>query len=918
MTRVGFICLLLSCLIAGGCAPDSGDQNVATTGAVSFSVPAGEHSHDQLVRLSTSIAGAAIYVTTDGSEPSATDAQRYRGPIAVAGHGTALTIRAFAQVPGRTPSAVESARYSIRYFEQVTDVVFTPAAGTYARDQTVTLSTPTEGATIFYTLDGSTPSSRSRKYRSPLALAGDGARFDIRAIAYQAGKIDSDVASAGIAIDYAAVDPPTMSPPGGTFDADQLVSLSCATRGAIVHYTVDGSEPSLASPIYQGPIAVRGDESQITIKALAVADGKKASSVAAQPYEIVYAAAEAPKIDPPGGSFASDQMVTLTSDTDEASFHYTLDGTDPTPQSPRYTGPIAVAGPSAEIMLKAIAVRAGKKMSVVHQAVFAIQWPTVADVELSPPGGVYSADQTITMTTSTPGATILYTIGGLESGSPGDVFTGPVHIAGDGTAVLVRARAVKPGMLTSAVTSSAYQIQWATVSVPVISPNGSVYDEDAPPIIALTSATPGAVIRYTTDGSAPGASSPVYGAPFPLSRSGSVRAIATHIGMRDSAERSETFRVTQYLHVSAAADPEEGDGSQVSPFGSLQKAVSSARERGGDFHVRITEGTYVVGGLVLDAHISLFGGYDGSDWSRDVATRETTVTRAGGPAAPLLVVSRDAGESTVVDGIHFDLLADGGDAAVIESEGSPTIRNNEITAAGAGGASLTGIRSLAGDPLLLANTIAVRDVVTAIGIHLAADGHALVFNNVIDTGTAAADENYGIAIGDGSRATIINNTVRFGGAALAVGIGSWSTGLSEVVLDNNIVWSSASTGYCIYQGAGSHTLTSMASNVLFDCSDALFREHDGTALSSITDVNALGFARDNLDFDLTDGLHTYFVDEETDWRLRDGGGSPFERLKIAGVDAWDLFGEEVEDFDGFTRSGDGELGWTPGAFENDL
>jgi len=47
------------------------------------------------------------------------------------------------------------------------------------------------------------------------------------------------------------VSAPVILPDGGTFTNGLKVTLSCATAGAVIHYTTDGSEPTSASPIYQ-------------------------------------------------------------------------------------------------------------------------------------------------------------------------------------------------------------------------------------------------------------------------------------------------------------------------------------------------------------------------------------------------------------------------------------------------------------------------------------------------------------------------------------------------------------------------------------------------------------------------------------------------------------------------------------------
>jgi hypothetical protein len=70
---------------------------------------------------------------------------------------------------------------------------------------------------------------------------------------------------------------PSFSPIPGVFQKDTEVSLNCSTAGAIMHYTVDGSQPVSESTVYHAPIMVKGTE--LTIKAFASATGKKDSPV---------------------------------------------------------------------------------------------------------------------------------------------------------------------------------------------------------------------------------------------------------------------------------------------------------------------------------------------------------------------------------------------------------------------------------------------------------------------------------------------------------------------------------------------------------------------------------------------------------------------------------------------------------------
>ena len=70
---------------------------------------------------------------------------------------------------------------------------------------------------------------------------------------------------------------PRFSPSPGVFKKDTEVKLQCSTPGAILRYTVDGSQPLDAATIYRAPIIVKG--TALTIKAFASSEGREDSPV---------------------------------------------------------------------------------------------------------------------------------------------------------------------------------------------------------------------------------------------------------------------------------------------------------------------------------------------------------------------------------------------------------------------------------------------------------------------------------------------------------------------------------------------------------------------------------------------------------------------------------------------------------------
>ncbi len=101
-----------------------------------------------------------------------------------------------------------------------------------------------------------------------------------------------DVSESGQSLNYKCVKfPVTVSAPGfspeaGTYKAPLSVSLSCATDGASIYYTTDGSNPTTDSAQYDSanPISF---SSNTTVRAVAVNDGDY-SSVASADYAVYY------------------------------------------------------------------------------------------------------------------------------------------------------------------------------------------------------------------------------------------------------------------------------------------------------------------------------------------------------------------------------------------------------------------------------------------------------------------------------------------------------------------------------------------------------------------------------------------------------------------------------------------------------
>ena len=146
--------------------------------------------------ISTTTANAMIFYTTDGTQPATSaggSTQLYSAPVSIT---TATTINAIAVAPNFANSAVGSAAYTIVVLTAAATPTFSPAAGVVSSGTTVTISSATAGATIYYTTDGTQPGTSAggstSVYSTPIAIT---AATTINAIAVASGFLNSAVAS---------------------------------------------------------------------------------------------------------------------------------------------------------------------------------------------------------------------------------------------------------------------------------------------------------------------------------------------------------------------------------------------------------------------------------------------------------------------------------------------------------------------------------------------------------------------------------------------------------------------------------------------------------------------------------------------------------------------------------------------------
>lgn len=304
------------------------------------------------------------------------------------------------------------------------------------------------------------------------------------------------------------------------------------------------------------------------------------------------------------------------------------------------------------------------------------------------------------------------------------------------------------------------------------------------------------------------------------------------------------FQNTLYVDASSVASVQTG--SKSSPFSTIQGAIESANNmRGGlsrsdiIFRVNIAKGTYQEE-VILKPGISLYGGYDAQNWSRNtgqyisiiasptdkgvvatsqvpIAARGTTVVDGftiatpGTTAANMYFFSLVGGNPTISNCVISDsnTISSTGHTSIYISGASPQILNNAIWMSAAGATtnvtpvSITGASS----PLVSGNNIFASSIQSVSGVIISGSTTTLTGNSIVTVNmTGGAVNNYGVQLFSGANAFVSNNIIEI----VAHGAGSATTplninGSNPVVANNTLVTSYASNAYGIY-------LTSSASS----------------------------------------------------------------------------------------------------------
>jgi alpha-tubulin suppressor-like RCC1 family protein len=423
-----------------------------TPGTATYTTP-------QLATITCSTAGAVIHYTTTGLEPTESD------PVILSG-GTVLvdvtrTVKAKAWKVNWSPSVTASVTYTLK----VATPTLNPPGGSFTSPTNVQVSTTSPGATLHYTTNGAEPTTSDPTVASGgTVLIASSTMLKVKGV--RAGWVDSTVGAGAYFLSLGPVAAPTMTPPGGVYGQAQSVTLFTTTAGALIRYTLDGTEPGFTSAIYAAPLAI---EASTTVKAKAFRADWTPSTTTNGAYLINTGAVDAPSLSPGSGTYATHQGVAVTCSTPGATIHYTING-----QIPTESDPVVASGAQIDVprtlRLRARAFKNGMDPSMVRTADYRLVGAAVAGEDnafgLKADGTLWAWGNSFA--------------GNLGTGSNTDHFT-PTQVS-QTTGLLDAIAIAAGGAHTVAIDKQGQLWGWGAAG-----PNGSTADRWVPTLIAGTS-----------------------------------------------------------------------------------------------------------------------------------------------------------------------------------------------------------------------------------------------------------------------------------------------------------------------------------------------------------------------------------------------------------------------------------------------
>jgi alpha-tubulin suppressor-like RCC1 family protein len=201
----------------------------------------------------------------------------------------------------------------------------------------VRLSTPTPTASIYYTTNGTTPTTASTAYTGAIKISQEGTTTILaRAFPATNDYRPSDIVSQTIKIAETSTDMVAVYYSGTlvsssdnerTYDGPVSLWLR-SSKGGVIRYTLDGTAVTETSPVYSdaNPVYLSPNASPVTLRARVFREGYRPGEEIVRNYTIDKLDAAAPVLSVNGGTFVNSITLSMQSDTADALFFYSTDG----------------------------------------------------------------------------------------------------------------------------------------------------------------------------------------------------------------------------------------------------------------------------------------------------------------------------------------------------------------------------------------------------------------------------------------------------------------------------------------------------------------------------------------------------------------------------------------------------------------
>ncbi|MGO9095117.1 MAG: IPT/TIG domain-containing protein, partial [Bryobacteraceae bacterium] len=374
-----------------------------------------------------------------------------------------------------------------------------------------------------------------------------------------------------------------------SYEAASVVTTAISTTGVISQarvqtfgsngFTLNFSAVSgLATPEFyvavQGPLLLSGSFNQ------AASFGNQAVSMGFQPAAVLFSSTDRASSSAvvPGAKLS---LGVATSSTNRFAMFVGANSGIPTAASQSIDSTEALdmmtpagASPTTQAAFDFVSNNAAGGFTINNTAVdgtsrqviyMAIGQPVAAAPSFSPSGGIYSTAQTVSLSTTTSGASIRYTTdGSTPSDTAGTLYTAPIKVS---ATTIIKAVAYASGFANSPVSTTTYTIGSGPAAAPTFSPPAGTYAGTQS--VAISTTTIPASIRYTTNGSTPSnTAGTLYTGPITVGSNTTIKAIAYATGISNSPVSTAAYTIVPVASISSLSPTSGLVGTAVTIAGS--------------------------------------------------------------------------------------------------------------------------------------------------------------------------------------------------------------------------------------------------------------------------------------------------------------------------------------------------------------